>query len=129
MSAASTTPAPAAEPTGGAPADAAGIQASAYQALQGGDYEGAISQLSGLVNRCPVAVTDPCAYAWFTYGSALRQAGDPAAAVQALEHRLQNPDQAERVQAELDAAYAALEGPGDGKGKAKGKGKGHEEDD
>jgi len=125
--AASTTPAPADTPSGQAPADAAGIQASAHELLIAGDYAGAVAQLSGLVNRCPVGDTDPCAYAWFDYGSALRRAGDPAAAVDALEVRLQNPNQRETVQEELNAALADLEGgdeddgPGNSKGKAKGK--------
>ena len=114
--AATTTAAPAAT---GAPADAAGIQADAHRKLQAGDYGGAASKLQGLVNRCPVAVTDPCAYAWFDLGYALRRAGDPSAAVPVLEHRLQNPDQRGTVQAELDAARAEAQGgtapPGHGK--------------
>ncbi|MEJ7784499.1 MAG: protein kinase [Solirubrobacteraceae bacterium] len=130
--AASSTPAPAASPSGQAPADAAGIQASAHNLLAAGDYAGTVAQLSGLVDRCPVQDTDPCAYAWFDYGSALRRAGDPAAAVDALEVRLQNPNQQATVQEELNSALADLEGsnedgdesPGQGPGKAKGKGKG-----
>ncbi|MEO6495997.1 MAG: protein kinase [Solirubrobacteraceae bacterium] len=130
--AASSTPAPAGTPAGRAPADAAGIQASAHNLLAAGDYAGAVAELSGLVNRCDVQITDPCAYAWFDYGSALRRAGDPAAAVEALEVRLQNPNQQTTVQEELNAALADLEGSnadgdessGQGPGKAKGKGKG-----
>ncbi|MFL5846506.1 MAG: serine/threonine-protein kinase [Solirubrobacteraceae bacterium] len=104
------TPKPAAAPTGGVPADASAIQASAHQALAGGDYAGAVQQLRGLVDRCPVSATDPCAYAWFDYGYALRRAGDPAGAVSALEVRATNPDQAGTVQAELDAARAEAAG-------------------
>jgi hypothetical protein len=111
--AASPAPEPVAEPAAPpteAPADAAGIQAAAHQQLAAGDYAGAVEQLRGLVDRCPVAVTDPCAYAWFDYGYSLRRTGDPAGAVAALEQRLQNPDQADTVQAELDAAKADLNG-------------------
>jgi serine/threonine-protein kinase len=113
----------AAAPTGGAPADAAGIQASAHSLIGSGDYAGAVGQLSGLVDRCPVEITDPCAYAWFDYGYALRRAGDPASAVDVLNHRLENPDQAGAVTAERDAAAAEAAGaePGDS-----GKAKGHE---
>ena len=74
-------------------------------------------------------ITDPCAYAWFDYGYAARRAGDPAAAVDALEHRLQNPDQAETVQAELDAARAELEGASAPEDDGPGNGKGHEKKD
>ena len=66
-----TTSTPAAPPAGGAPADAAGIEQQAHAAIQSGDYGSAIGALGGLVQRCPVAVTDPCAYAWYDLGYAL----------------------------------------------------------
>ena len=112
----------AAQPASGAPADAAQIQADAHQKILSGDYAGAIGPLQGLVNRCDVQITDPCAYAWFDLGYALRRAGDPQAAVPVLEHRLQNSNQAGTVQAELDAARAEAAGgkPGKPHGKAKG---------
>ncbi len=106
----------------GAPADASTIQADAHAKIAGGDYNTAIGELRGLVDRCDVQITDPCAYAWFDLGHALRLAGDPAGAVSVLEHRLQNANQSGTVQAELDRARAAAAGGGD---PAKGKGKGH----
>jgi serine/threonine-protein kinase len=118
-------PEPAAQPTG-PPEDAAGIQASAHQALLAGDYGGAIGQLAPLVERCDVSYTDPCAYAWFDLGQALRLAGDPARAIPVLEHRLTNSNQADVVQAEIDEARAALDGghprgkPGKGRGRYEG---------
>jgi hypothetical protein len=106
-------PAPVPAATGSVPSDARAIQASAHNLIGQGDYGGAIAQLRGLVDRCPVAETDPCAYAWFDLGFALRRAGDPAGAIPVLEHRLTNPDQAGTVQAELDAARAEAGTAGD----------------
>jgi serine/threonine-protein kinase len=106
-----------AAPTSGAPADAAQIQADAHQKILNGDYAGAVGELQGLVNRCDVQITDPCAYAWFDLGYALRRAGDPQDAVGVLEHRLQNSNQSGTVQAELDAARAEAEGGKPGKAK------------
>ncbi|MDX6665942.1 MAG: eukaryotic-like serine/threonine-protein kinase [Solirubrobacteraceae bacterium] len=102
-----TTPAAA-----GAPADAAAIEQRAHAALAGGDYQGAIAALGGLVQRCDVQITDPCAWAWFDLGAALRRAGNPSAAIPVLEHRLQNPDQRAAVQSELDQARAQAAGAG-----------------
>jgi serine/threonine-protein kinase len=119
---ATTTPA-----ATGAPADAASIQADAHQKILNGDYNGAIGELQGLINRCDVAITDPCAFAWFDLGYALRRAGDPQDAVPVLEHRLQNSNQAGTVQAELDAARA--EAAGGGPDKHHGKAKGHDKKD
>jgi len=124
-----TTTAPPAAAPSGAPADAAGIEQQAHAALAAGDYQGAIAQLRGLVNRCDVQITDPCAYAWYDYGDALLRAGDPQAAIPVLEHRLENPDQHDVVQSTLDQARAAASGgqpaPAPGPGKAQGKGHGH----
>jgi hypothetical protein len=63
-----------------------------------------------------VQVTDPCAYAWFDLGHALRLAGRPEEAVPILEHRLQNANQAQIVQHELDQARADM-APAHGDGK------------
>jgi hypothetical protein len=125
-SVATATAAPATT-SAGAPADAAAIQASAHAAIGQGDYTGAVEQLKGLVERCDVQITSPCAWAWFDLGYALRRAGSPELAVPVLEHRLDNPDQSATVQAELDAARAEAgagsEIPGSNPdGKAKGKG-------
>jgi hypothetical protein len=116
-------PAPAA---GGAPADAAAIEQQAHAAIAAGDYQGAIAQLGGLVNRCDVAITDPCAYAWFDLGDALLRAGNPQAAIPVLEHRLQNPNQSGVVQSELDQARAQASGGGGTPAPAPKHGKGHD---
>jgi serine/threonine-protein kinase len=110
-SAPAATPTAAAAPAAGtAPPDAAGIQQRAHAAIGAGDYAGAIGQLDGLVHRCDVAITDPCAYAWYDLGYALDRGGRPQDAIPVLEHRLQNPDQRDVVQAELDRARAAASG-------------------
>lgn len=114
----------AAAPASGAPTDAATIQSSAHGLIDQGDYNGAIEQLRGLVDRCDVQITNPCAYAWFDLGYALRRAGAPQYAVPVLEHRLQNPNQSGAVQSELDAARAEAAGGGGGRNDH-GKGKGH----
>ena len=103
-------------------------------ALQGhtliaqGDYNGAIDVLSRAVRNCPVSTTDPCAYALFDLGHALRLAGRPSEAIPVLQQRLQNPDQRGVVQHELDLARAAANGgakPGKGKGRGHGNGQGN----
>jgi serine/threonine protein kinase len=102
-------------------------------ALQGhnliaqGNYPAAIDVLSRAVQNCPVSTTDPCAYALFDLGHALRLAGRPSEAIPVLQQRLQNPDQRGAVQHELELAQAAANG-GTTTGKGHGKGKGHEKD-
>jgi serine/threonine-protein kinase len=102
-------------------------------ALQGhaliaqGNYPAAINVLSQAVQNCPVSTTDPCAYALFDLGHALRLAGRPSEAIPVLQQRLQNPDQRATVQRELELAQAAATGGGK-PGKGPGKGKGHKED-
>ncbi|HEU4656464.1 MAG TPA: tetratricopeptide repeat protein, partial [Capillimicrobium sp.] len=87
------------------------LLASGHDALLAGDYETAIADLQRAIQGCPVSTTDPCAYAYYDLGRALRLAGRPQEAIPILETRLQNPDQAETVQAELDQARAeAAEG-------------------
>ncbi|MDX6640373.1 MAG: eukaryotic-like serine/threonine-protein kinase [Solirubrobacteraceae bacterium] len=120
-----TTSAPPPPAAGGAPPDAAGIEQQAHAAVAAGDYQGAIAQLGGLVNRCDVAITDPCAYAWFDLGDALLRAGNPQAAIPVLEHRLQNPNQSGVVQSELDQARAQASGGGGAPAPAP-HGKGHD---
>ena len=120
-----TTSAPPPPAAGGAPADAAGIEQQAHAAIAAGNYQGAIAQLNGLVNRCDVAITDPCAYAWFDLGDALLRAGNPQAAIPVLEHRLQNPNQNGVVQSELDQARAQAAGAGGAPAPAP-HGKGHD---
>jgi serine/threonine protein kinase len=102
-------------------------------ALQGhnliaqGNYPAAIDVLSRAIQNCPVSTTDPCAYALFDLGHALRLAGRPSEAIPVLQQRLQNPDQRGAVQHELELAQAAANG-GTTTGKGHGKGKGHEKD-
>jgi serine/threonine-protein kinase len=95
-------------------------------ALQGhtliaqGNYDAAINVLRQAVKDCPVATTDPCAYALFDLGHALRLAGRPSEAIPVLQQRLQNPNQSGVVQHELELAQAAANGgakPGKGKDK------------
>jgi eukaryotic-like serine/threonine-protein kinase len=109
-------------------------------ALQGhsliaqGNPAAAIDPLSRAVKDCPVSTTDPCAYALFDLGHALRLAGRPAEAIPVLQQRLQNPNQRGTVQQELELAQAAVNGgataPGNGNGKGNGggQGKGHKKD-
>ncbi len=74
------------------------------------------------VANCPVSTTDPCAYALFDLGHALRLAGRPSEAIPVLQQRLQNPDQRGVVEQELKLAQEAANGgakPGKGHGKGK----------
>lgn len=109
VTSASTAPAAPAG-AGGVPADAAGIEQQAHAAIGAGDYAGAINALNGMVSHCPVAVTDPCAFAWYDLGYALLQNGMAGQAIPVLEQRLQNPNQQSVVQATLDQARAAAAG-------------------
>jgi serine/threonine-protein kinase len=91
-------------PTGG---DPSAIQAQAHEALGAGDYQGAADLLAPMVQNCPVGTTDPCAYGWYDYGIALYNLGRYDEAVQALQVRSQNPDQAKTVRDALKAAEKA----------------------
>jgi eukaryotic-like serine/threonine-protein kinase len=108
-------------------ADRSALAAQGHTLIAQGNYAAAIAVLSRAVQGCPVATTDPCAYALFDLGHALRLAGRPADAIPVLQQRLQNPDQAATVQQELALAEGAVNGakpgPGQGHGKAKGHGK------
>ncbi|UGS35826.1 Serine/threonine-protein kinase PknD [Capillimicrobium parvum] len=99
------------------------LQAQGHNQIAQGDYAGAIASLQQAVQDCPVSQTDPCAYALYDLGHALRLAGRPSEAVDVLQVRLQNPDQQGTVQAELAAAQQAA-GEAGGAGPA-GRGKGH----
>jgi len=120
-----TTSTAATPPASGVPADAAAIEQQAHAKIAAGDYAGAIGPLGGLVKRCPVAVTNPCAYAWYDLGYALLHNGQAAEAIPVLEQRLQNPDQQGVVQATLDQARAAAAAGGGGPAPKPGKGPGH----
>jgi eukaryotic-like serine/threonine-protein kinase len=105
--------------------DKSALAAQGHSLIAQGNYDAAITTLQKAVKDCPVSTTDPCAYALFDLGHALRLAGRPSEAIPVLQQRLQNPDQRDVVQHELDLAEAAANGgaqPGKGHGKGKGKG-------
>jgi eukaryotic-like serine/threonine-protein kinase len=104
--------------------DKRALELRGHSLIAQGNYDAAINVLSQAVKDCPVATTDPCAYALFDLGHALRLAGRPSEAIPVLQQRLQNPDQRGVVQHELELAQAAANGgaePGKGHGKGKGK--------
>jgi eukaryotic-like serine/threonine-protein kinase len=108
--------------------DKSALAAQGHQLIAQGNYAGAIAVLQQAVQGCPVSTTDPCAYALFDLGHALRLAGRPSEAIPILQQRLQNPDQRGAVQQELALAEAAANGgtpapPGKAKGHGKHKGK------
>jgi len=106
------------------PADKSALAAQGHQLIAQGNYDGAIAVLSQAVQGCPVSTTDPCAYALFDLGHALRLAGRPSEAIPVLQQRLQNPDQRPTVEQELALAQAAANGGAAGPpAKPKGHGK------
>jgi eukaryotic-like serine/threonine-protein kinase len=109
-----------------APTDKSALAMQGHSLIAQGNYGAAIDVLSRAVKDCPVSTTDPCAYALFDLGHALRLAGRPAEAIPVLQRRLQNSNQRDVVQQELDLAEAAVSGAGK-PGKGHGKGKGHED--
>jgi eukaryotic-like serine/threonine-protein kinase len=88
-------------PASGSPSE---LQAQGHTLLGQGNYDGAITALSAAVKDCPVTQTDPCAYAYYDLGHALRLAGRPAEAIPVLQARLQNPNQRGAVESELQQA-------------------------
>jgi serine/threonine protein kinase len=84
--------------------DPSQLQVQGHQMLAAGDANGAIPVLQQAVADCPISQTDPCAYAYFDLGHALRLAGRAQEAIPVLETRLQNPNQRGTVMAELRAA-------------------------
>jgi tetratricopeptide (TPR) repeat protein len=91
-----------------------------------GDYTGAIGAMRAVLAATPA---DSLLHAWalFDLGRSLRLSGDPQAAIPVLEQRLQFPNQAGVVRAELAlalraAGIAPANGPG---GSAKHGGHGH----
>jgi len=86
---------------------ATALEARGHSLLSAGNASAAIPVL-----RQAVAAASPgsltYAYALYDLGHALRLAGDPAAAIPILQQRLRIPNQTSVVQAELDAAIAAL---------------------
>jgi len=131
-------PATAQQPTDEVPPSGSSteLQAQGHELIAQGDYGGAIAALQQAIQDCPVAQTDPCAYAYYDLGHALRLAGRPAEAIDALQIRLQNANQRDVVAAELAAAQQAAGAtggeetgsagaghPGRGKGKSNGRAK------
>jgi tetratricopeptide (TPR) repeat protein len=102
--------------------DKSALALQGHSLIAQGNYDAAINVLSQAVKDCPVATTDPCAYALFDLGHALRLAGRPSEAIPVLQQRLQNPNQRGVVQHELELAQAAANG-GANPGKDHGKGK------
>jgi eukaryotic-like serine/threonine-protein kinase len=102
------------------------LEAQGHALIGQGSYDQAIATLTRATQSCPVSQTDPCAYALFDLGHALRLAGRPQDAIPVLEQRLQNPNQRGLVQNELDQARQdAGQQPGKpGKGPKKDKQKG-----
>ena len=100
--------APAQTPSTSAPAPAAQsgsqLEAQGHALVDQGRYDEAIDVLRKATDGCPVSTTDPCAYALYDLGHALRLAGRPQEAIPVLTQRLQNADQRGAVQAELERA-------------------------
>jgi eukaryotic-like serine/threonine-protein kinase len=125
---AATTPAQSTTQAPPPATDKSALAAQGHSLIAQGNYGAAIDVLGRAVKDCPVSTTDPCAYALFDLGHALRLAGRPAEAIPVLQQRLQNPNQRDVVQRELDLAEAAVNGTGGKPGKGQGKGKGHGKD-
>ncbi len=85
-------------------ADPSALEAQGHQMIAQGDPAGAIPVLQQAIDGCPVSQTDPCAYAYYDLGHALRLAGRPDEAIPVLQTRLENPNQRGTVEAELQAA-------------------------
>jgi eukaryotic-like serine/threonine-protein kinase len=87
--------------------DPTALQLEAYNRNQAGDPAGALPYAEKAVKRCEGSTeVSPCAYALYEYARALRGTGNPQAAVQVLEERLQRfpDDQRAAVEQELAAA-------------------------
>ncbi len=83
------------------------LQAQGHELLQDGNYGAAIPVIrQALSTASPTSVT--YAYALFDLGRALLLSGDPKAAVEVLWQRMQIPNQAGVVRAELQQALRAL---------------------
>ena len=119
-------------------ARAASLNAQGFELLNAGQYAEAVGPLQQAYEACTGSeALDPCGYALFNYGRALRLSGNPDAAVPILEERLERfpDDQRETVEQELALARegvtddgssdgAGATSPGNGKGKKKGHSKG-----
>jgi eukaryotic-like serine/threonine-protein kinase len=121
---------PTAEPTQEPAAegdDPAELQLEAYELNQAGRHQEALPVAARAVELCQGSTAiDPCAYALFEYGRALRLTGDPEGAISVLEERKQRfpGDQPQAVNAELKLARQAARGGGGGNGGGNGGGDG-----
>ncbi|HYM58812.1 MAG TPA: tetratricopeptide repeat protein, partial [Solirubrobacteraceae bacterium] len=119
--AAQETPAPAApEPRGNDPRQ---LQLQAFDLNKAGKPQEALPFAKEAVRLCEGSTdVNPCGYALFEYGKALRLTGEPRQAVTVLQERLRRfpDDQRSTVEAELAEAQAAAGGkPGTGAKKDK----------
>ena len=109
---ATATPAPAATPaptTATDPATARSLNDRGFALMQARRYDEAIRQLQQAYELCRGSTQlDPCGYATYNYGAALRRSGNPAAAIPILEERMERfgDNQYGDVSEELAAARA-----------------------
>jgi predicted Ser/Thr protein kinase len=118
---------PAQQPDEGAAAD---LNAQGFQLIGAGRPEEAVAPLRQAYEACQGSeALDPCGYAIFNLGQALRRSGNPGEAVPVLEERLQRfpNDRPELVQHEIDLARAGE--TGDGRGNGRGRGPNENKDD
>ncbi len=91
----------------GGPGDPVALQAEGFEALEAGDYDGAIAASQQAVEACGDSVEmDPCGYALYNLGAALNRAGRPDEAIPYLEDRLARfgDNENKDVKTELKAA-------------------------
>ena len=104
------TPTPADTPaTAGDPAAARSLNDRGFALMQARRYDEAIPQLQQAYELCRGSSRmDPCGYATYNYGAALRRSGNASAAIPILEERLQRfgDNQYGDVAEELEAARA-----------------------
>ena len=103
---ASSTPTTSTPTTTAAPAnDPAALNAQGFALINAGRPADAVAPLQQAVTACGNSTAvDPCGYALFNLGHALRVSGRPADAIPYLERRLRIPNQTGVVKRELDAA-------------------------
>jgi len=108
---AQVAPQPTPQPAGNDANTAAALNDQGYQLTVAGKYSEAVPILQKAVQTFPAGTTDiRYQYALFNLGHALRLAGRPAEAIPILQQRLQNPDQHDKVKAELKAARDEAKG-------------------
>jgi eukaryotic-like serine/threonine-protein kinase len=107
----STTPRTTSTAAPPASGSASALNAQGFALLGAGRPAEAIAPLQGAVRACGSSTAlDPCGYAAYNLGHALRLAGRPGEAIPFLERRLRFPGQHDVVQRELDAARAQAGG-------------------